>query len=106
MFMFSRMKSDVTATPPTTSVRAARPGTMDPAIEAEAADISDEAEPHLRALGLSPGASWEEVSRAHASLVADLTPGPGASHRNVALAKALLDEVNSAYASLRLLSVA
>ncbi len=104
MFMFSRMKSGATA--PATSVRAARPATVDPAIEAEAADVIDEAAPHLRALGLSPGASWEEVSRAHASLVADLTPGPGASHRNVAMAMALLDEVNSAYASLRLLSVA
>ena len=106
MFMFSRMKSGATSTAPATSVRAARPATVDPAIEAEAADVIDQAAPHLRALGLSPGASWEEVSRAHASLVADLTPGPGASHRNVALAMALLDEVNSAYASLRLLSVA
>ena len=66
----------------------------------------DDATRHLQVLGLSPGASSDEIHRAHARLVADLTPGPGASHRNVALANALLDEVNSAFDSLRLSSVA
>ena len=66
----------------------------------------DEDSHHLRVLGLSPGASSEEIRRAHARLVADLTPGPEASHRNVALAKSLLDEVNRAFTSLRLSSVA
>ncbi len=59
---------------------------------------------HLKTLGLNPGASWEEVCQAHARLVADLTPGPGADHRNVELANRLLDEVNQAFDSLRVLS--
>lgn len=66
----------------------------------------DEAARHLRVLGLSPGATSDEIRRAHARLVADLTPGPEASHRNVALAQSLLDEVNTAFDSLRLSSVA
>ena len=66
----------------------------------------DDASRQLRVLGLNPGATSDEIRRAHARLVADLTPGPEASHRNVALAKALLDEVNRAFDSLRLSSVA
>ncbi len=61
----------------------------------------DEASEHFRALGLRTGASWDEICDAHRRLVSDLTPGPEASHRNVALANRLLDEVNQAFASLR-----
>lgn len=55
----------------------------------------------LRILGLRGHATWDEIQDAHARLVADLTPGPGASHRNVALATQLLDEVNAAFRALR-----
>lgn len=55
----------------------------------------------LRVLGLRTKASWEEIRDAHARLVADLTPGPDASHGNVALARELLNEVNLAFDSLR-----
>ena len=61
---------------------------------------------HLRALGLSEGASWEDITEAHRRLVSDLTPGPSASHRKVSLAKKYLAEVNAAYESLQLLAVA
>ena len=60
----------------------------------------------LRMLGLSPGATWEDITEAHARLVSDLTPGPNASHRNVSLAEQFLSEVNQAFASLRMQSVA
>ena len=60
----------------------------------------------LRTLGLAPGASWEEITAAHARLVSDLTPGPDASHRNVELARRLLREVNQAFDALRIRSVA
>ena len=56
----------------------------------------------LAALGLRIGASWGEIERAHRRLVSDLTPGPGASHRNVELALTMLREVDEAF---RLLSV-
>lgn len=56
---------------------------------------------HLHSLGLAAGANRNEIERAHRRLVSDLTPGPGASHRNVALANRLLDEVNLAYEALR-----
>ena len=55
----------------------------------------------LRVLGLPHDASWDEICEAHARLVADLTPGPDASHGKVALAERLLDEVNLAFDSLR-----
>ncbi|MGH1489686.1 MAG: hypothetical protein ACRBK7_09880 [Acidimicrobiales bacterium] len=61
---------------------------------------------HLQMLGLSPGATWDEITEAHARLVSDLTPGPNASHRNVSLAEQFLSEVNQAFASLRMQSVA
>lgn len=61
---------------------------------------------HLQMLGLAPGASWDEIVEAHARLVSDLTPGPNASHRNVSLAEQFLSEVNQAFASLRMQSVA
>ena len=60
----------------------------------------------LRALGLPPTATWAEIATAHRRLVSDLTPGPDASHRNVELAERFLREVNEAYASLQILSVA
>jgi hypothetical protein len=66
----------------------------------------EEASHHLQVLGLGNGATWDDICAAHARLVADLTPGPDASHRNVALARDLLDEVNTAFSSLRLSSVA
>jgi len=61
----------------------------------------DDTSAELRALGLPANASWEDVCAAHARLVADLTPGPDASHGNVALARRLLDEVNGAFDALR-----
>ena len=60
---------------------------------------------HLRVLGLEPGAKWAAIERAYQQLVADLTPGPSASHRNVELAESMLAEVETAYRSLRLHSV-
>lgn len=57
---------------------------------------------NLAVLGLGPDASWSEIAEAHRRLVSDLTPGPDATHRNVARAQALLQEVNAAYDSLRL----
>ncbi len=60
----------------------------------------------LSALGLKDGASWEHIHAAHQSLVADLTPGSGASHSKVELAERLLAEVNEAYDALRLRHVA
>lgn len=56
---------------------------------------------HLQVLGLAPDATWDEIRTAHRRLVADLTPGPDANHRNVALANRLLAEVNRAFDSLR-----
>ncbi len=61
---------------------------------------------HLAALGLSSGASWDEVERAYRSLVSDLTPGADANHRNVTLALAMLHEVNEAFDSLSVRRVA
>ncbi len=61
---------------------------------------------HLRILGLSSSASWDDITRAHARLVSDLTPGPGAAHRNVHLALSMLDDVNRAFDSLRVRMVA
>jgi len=90
------MTSDPAASPP--------PGVTDGATAPSAA--SRDVVQDLRTLGLAPGATWEDICRAHARLVADLTPGPDASHRNVALAETLLDEVNAAFSSLRFSSVA
>lgn len=56
---------------------------------------------HLHVLGLPSDAGWDEICDAHRRLVSDLTPGPEATHRNVALANQLLSEVNSAFDSLR-----
>ena len=67
---------------------------------------SDDVAVSLRALGLPPTANWDEIATAHRRLVSDLTPGPDASHRNVELAERFLREVNEAYASLQILSVA
>lgn len=55
----------------------------------------------LSVLGLDDTASWPDVERAYGRLVADLTPGPDANHRNVGLALRMLDEVNQAYRTLR-----
>ncbi len=60
----------------------------------------------LSILGLDIGAVWEDVERAHRSLVSDLTPGPDADHRNVGLALTMLHEVNEAFASLSVRRVA
>ncbi len=60
----------------------------------------------LSILGLDIGAVWEDVERAHRSLVSDLTPGPDADHRNVGLALSMLHEVNEAFASLSVRRVA
>lgn len=65
------------------------------------ADTTDVESAALRVLGVPPDASWDDITRAHARLVADLTPGPGASHRNVALATRLLQEVEQAFSSLQ-----
>ena len=67
---------------------------------------TDDTAMHLQTLGLPPGATWEQATAAHRSLVADLTPGPDASHSNVELAQRYLLEVNQAYASLRTLAAA
>ncbi len=61
---------------------------------------------YLSILGLDIGAVWEDVERAHRSLVSDLTPGPDANHRNVGLALSMLHEVNEAFASLSVRRVA
>lgn len=90
------MTSDPAASP--------QPDVTDRAGESRAA--SRDVVQDLRVLGLAPGATWEDICQAHARLVADLTPGPDASHRNVALAEKLLDEVNAAFAALRFSSVA
>lgn len=55
----------------------------------------------LRVLGLPTHADWDQICEAHASLVSDLTPGDGADHGNVTLAKGLLDEVNRAFEALQ-----
>lgn len=68
--------------------------------------VTEDVVRHLRALGLPPTASWEEATAAHRRLVSDLTPGTDASHRNVQLANEYLQEVNQAYASLRVQAVA
>lgn len=57
-------------------------------------------------LGVTDDASWETICAAHARLVADLTPGPRASHQRVHLALAMLDEVNEAFAALQQKAVA
>ncbi|MEM7323911.1 MAG: hypothetical protein AAF531_12560 [Actinomycetota bacterium] len=76
-------------------------------IETEEAVISrDDVADNLRILGLSNGASWDDICAAHQRLVADLTPSAGATHQNVALAEAFLREVNDAFSSLQIRSVA
>ncbi|MEM9654669.1 MAG: hypothetical protein AAGA65_21440 [Actinomycetota bacterium] len=76
-------------------------------IETEEAVISrDDVADNLRILGLSNDASWDDICAAHQRLVADLTPSAGATHQNVALAEAFLREVNDAFSSLQIRSVA
>ncbi len=82
------MTTDPATPPGAAGEHASGPGTDD-----QAAD--------LRVLGLGATASWDDIREAHARLVADLTPGPGASHGKVALARRLLDEVNLAFDALR-----
>jgi len=60
----------------------------------------------LETLGLGETASWEDIERAHERLVADLTPGPEADHKNVEMALEMLAEVNEAFARLRHIQVA
>ena len=74
--------------------------------ETDHLSLTNDATAHLQALGLPPGATWEQATEAHRRLVADLTPGPDASHSNVELAQRYLSEVNQAFASLRTLSAA
>lgn len=95
MFLFSRTKldqqmSDASAAP--------SPSASTDAIVDD--QITDEIVRHLDILGLSLGASWDQIRQAHSRLVSDLTPGPNANHRNVELAKQLLGEVNRAYDAL------
>ena len=66
----------------------------------------DDVSENLRVLGLSNDATWDDICTAHARLVADLTPGADATHQNVALAEAFLREVNEAFSSLQIRSVA
>ena len=99
MFLFSRTRIDQTID------TATKPDYSDHVTDS-AASYDDDIIANLQILGLRPGASWDQVTQAHDRLVSDLTPGPGASHRNVALAEQFLSEVNNAYASLRVLSVA
>lgn len=73
--------------------------------DASGTSFDDVAE-NLRVLGLSYDATWEDICAAHARLVADLTPGADATHQNVALAEAFLREVNEAFSSLQIRSVA
>lgn len=61
---------------------------------------------HLQVLGLDESATWDDVKRAHRSLVSDLTPGPDAQHRNVGLALSMLEDVHRAFNSLRARMVA
>ncbi len=55
---------------------------------------------HLKKLGLKPGATWEQITHAHGSLISDLTPSSGANHSNVGLANQLRAEVDEAYQAL------
>ncbi len=89
MSLFSRTKIDDQPHPVSTDTTSSRRGPV------------DEAAAQLQVLGLAPGASADEIVAAHARLVSDLTPGPDASHRNVALAEQFLREVNQAFDSLR-----
>lgn len=91
MFQLSRGKHNRPMTPSTSA-----PSSPDPADR-----LADDESKHLRVLGLAPGSTWDDVRRAHAALVSDLTPGPEACHTKVGLANRLLDEVNQAYTSLR-----
>jgi hypothetical protein len=61
---------------------------------------------NLQVLGLDESASWSDIERAHKSLVSDLTPGPDADHQNVGLALTMLNDVNRAFALLRIRMVA
>lgn len=72
----------------------------------EAVTTHDDVTHNLRVLGLSHDASWDDICAAHRRLVADLTPSAGANHQNVALAEAFLREVNDAFSSLQIRSVA
>lgn len=72
----------------------------------EAVTTYDDVAQNLRVLGLSYDASWDDICDAHQRLVADLTPGAGAAHQNVALAESFLQEVNDAFSSLQIRSVA
>ncbi len=91
MFQLSRSNTDNRMTAEVVTERSAP----------RAATRIDDTSSELRALGLPADASWNEICAAHARLVADLTPGPDASHGNVALARRLLDEVNGAFDALR-----
>jgi hypothetical protein len=96
MMLFSRAKRDGCMT--------GDPGMPDAGQSSDqpcGSDATDELGVQLQVLGLARGASWDDICVAHRRLVADLTPGPDASHRNVALARRLLSEVNSAFDSLR-----
>lgn len=95
MFQISRTKMDG---PMTTNTVVSCPEAADEQANGGRGDVTSA---ELRVLGLPAEASWEEIREAHAKLVADLTPGPEASHGNVALARRLLDEVNLAFDSLR-----
>jgi curved DNA-binding protein CbpA len=72
----------------------------------EAVTTYDDVTQHLRVLGLTNDASWDDICDAHQRLVADLTPSVGAAHQNVALAESFLREVNEAFSSLQIRSVA
>lgn len=57
-------------------------------------------------LGVPENASWDDICAAHARLVSDMTPGPGADHSRVQLALSMLDEVDQAFATLQRQAVA
>lgn len=103
MFSFNRTSSRTNGTAERAEPHAGMAGAED---RVGGRSAESEATKHLRALGLPPEASWEQVTDAHRRLVSDLTPGPGASHQKVQLAEEFLKEVNRAYASLRTLAVA
>ncbi len=54
----------------------------------------------LRILGVTSDSSESEIETAYKHLKSDLTPGDGATHSRVGAARALLAEVELAYAQL------
>ncbi len=59
----------------------------------------------LEILGVAPGATWHQISAAHAAAVAEYDSSNESDRDRAALADALRREMNTSYAALRLLAV-